>query len=79
MQLHTDANEMITQSHLELVVLLFGDFGEQLGFLSGERLDQRVALSHEAGFKLHSVLLKEHTQKSSPKHLSHEEMFPNAC
>lgn len=46
-------------SHLQLVLLLLGDFGEQLGFLSRQRLDQRVTLSHEAGFKLHSVLLKE--------------------
>lgn len=48
-------------SHLQLVLLLLGDFGQQFGFLSGERLDQRVALCHEASFELHAVLLKRHT------------------
>lgn len=50
-------------SHLLLVLLLLGDFGEQFGFLSGERLDQRVTLGHEAGFELHTALLKQNTQK----------------
>lgn len=49
-------------SHLQLVLLLLGDLGQQFGFLSGERLDQRVTLSHEACFELYAVLLKQHTQ-----------------
>lgn len=57
--------------HLQLVLLLLGDLGEQLGLLSGQRLDQRVTLRHEAGFKLHAALLKqrhkrEHDEEHAP-------------
>lgn len=44
--------------YLQLVLLLFGDFGEQLGFLSGQRVDQRIALGHQTSLKLHATLLK---------------------
>lgn len=45
--------------YLQLVLLLFGDFGEQLGLLSGQRVDQRIALSHQTSLKLHAALLKQ--------------------
>lgn len=36
---------------------LFGDLGEQLGFLPGQSIDQRIALSHQAGLVVQAILL----------------------
>lgn len=44
--------------YLQFVLLLFGDFGEQFGFLSGQRIDQRITLRHQTSLKLHAALLK---------------------
>ena len=44
-------------THLQLVLPLFGDLSEQLGFLPGQSIDQRIALSHQAGLVVQAILL----------------------
>lgn len=44
-------------THLELVLPLFGNLGEELGFLPRQSLNKGVTLSHQAGLELHPVLL----------------------
>lgn len=44
-------------THLQLVLPLFGDLGEQLGFLPGQSIDQRITLSHQAGLVVQAILL----------------------
>ena len=44
-------------THLQLMLPLFGDLGEQLGFLPGQSIDQRITLSHQAGLVVQAILL----------------------
>lgn len=51
-------------THLQFVLVLFVDAGQQLGFASVQGLDEGVALRHQAGLELHAVLLRDRTDKS---------------
>lgn len=48
----------VSGRYLQFVLLLLGDLGEQFGFLSGQRIDQRITLRHQTGLKLHAALLQ---------------------
>lgn len=50
-------SSLTTQAHLQLVLVLLVDPGQQLGFPSVEGVNEGVTLGHQAGFKLHTVLL----------------------
>lgn len=45
-------------AHLQLVLVLFVDLCQQLCFAAVQGLDEGVALRHQAGLKLHAVLLQ---------------------
>lgn len=44
-------------THLQLVLVLLVDASKQLGFPSVEGVDEGITLGHQAGLKLHTVLL----------------------
>lgn len=50
-------SSLTTQAHLQLVLVLLVDPGQQLGFPSVEGVDEGVTLGHQAGLELHTVLL----------------------
>lgn len=52
-------------THLQLVLMFFVDAGKQLGFPSVEGVDEGITLGHQAGLKLHTVLLCEEAHLSA--------------
>lgn len=60
-------------THLQLVLMLLVDACEQLGFPPVEGVDEGITLGHQAGLKLHTVLLCERA------HLSAEGAWVPGC
>lgn len=52
-------------THLQLVLMFLVDAGKQLGFPSVEGVDEGITLGHQAGLKLHTVLLREEAHLSA--------------
>lgn len=45
-------------AHLQFVLMLFVDLSQQLCFAAVQGLDEGVALRHQTGLELHTVLLQ---------------------
>lgn len=52
-------------THLQLVLMLLVDASKQLGFPPVEGINKGITLSHQAGLKLHTVLLCERAHLSA--------------
>lgn len=58
------------RAHLQLVLVLLVDPGQQLGFPSVEGINEGVTLGHQAGLELHAVLLWVRAEHHNPGHIS---------
>ena len=63
------AARSLPATHLQLVLVLVVDPGEQLGLAAVQRVDEGVTLRHQTRLELHPVLLRDkHTGAGTAAH-----------